>query len=178
MRFQESRKRSLTSFSLFYLQECLPLELFKGPFNMFKKKKKQASTWKKQCSQAWITWDPRRTSPEHLYIEPKTRVLQDTFSYGGTYRHWFLGQATTWKEQCWFQQKGFIKTVGTIQMVFISERLLPKASGARKTWCRAPQSCDSGWSWVLYKNLTRLLVQKEQQLTICGRTIGSEQRKY
>lgn len=142
------------------------------------KKKKQASTWKKQCSQAWITWDPRRTSPEHLYIEPKTRVLQDTFSYGGTYRHWFLGQATTWKEQCWFQQKGFIKTVGTIQMVFISERLLPKASGARKTWCRAPQSCDSGWSWVLYKNLTRLLVQKEQQLTICGRTIGSEQRKY
>jgi hypothetical protein len=30
--------------------------------------------------------------------------------------------------------KRFIKTVGKIQMVFISEGRLPKASGARKTW--------------------------------------------
>lgn len=174
MRFQQSRKRSLTSFSLFYLQECLPLDLFKGHFTMLK----TSFNMEKKCSQACITWDPRRTSPEHLYTEPKTWVLQDTFSYGGTYRHWFLGQATTWKEQCWFQQKGFIKTVGKIQMVFISERLLPKASGTRKTWCRAPQSCDSDWSWVLCKSLTTFVVQKEQQLTICGKTIGSEQRKY
>lgn len=31
------------------------------------------------------------------------------------------------------QKKGFLKSIGKLQMVFISEGVLPKALGARKT---------------------------------------------
>lgn len=47
VRFQKSRKISMTCFSLSYLQKCLPLYLLKRPLKMFFfKKKKKSSTYK------------------------------------------------------------------------------------------------------------------------------------
>lgn len=45
----------------------------------------------------------------------------------------FWGKQRLGRSNADSSKKGFIKTVGKLQMVFISEAVLPKASGARKT---------------------------------------------
>lgn len=73
----------------------------------------------------------------------------------------FLGKQELGRSNADSSKKRFIKTVDKLQMVFVSEGMLPKASGAREIQRSvARQSCDSSLVKVLCWSLPRLLKKK------------------